>query len=361
MPEQNLSSLLSVYYRISDAPTPEKCCSQEVCFINFLSVFKGLPITLIADNVTDKTLAFVSQPGVKVIRTSLGNSDSFLYTLDLACKADTMFAYFSEDDYIHRQEAARLIVEGLRWSNYITLYDHPDKYLKERGYGEVGRCIKSETWHWRQTISTCNTFGANLGLMRQDMDIFRKYAIKGQVPNDHATWCELAQKKRTLTASIPGAAFNTHRVSEHSGFEWGQGWAVEQMKHVVEIVNVSRANQSILQTPPEDVAFEPVDLTARFEKREGLPNLAALGRTNHPALIPPVTAKTAPEPAQAVTEPSAVVQEPPAKIRKKNPDMRPPLAIPDPLGMHTENLKKKKYEIHDGNFGAFMPNNKEIA
>jgi len=347
-----LDQLLSVFFRISDSPTPEKCCQREVCFINFLSVFHALPITVIADNVGPQTLALVSQPGVKVIQTSLGNSGSFLHTLDLACQANTMFAYFSEDDYIHRPEAPRLIIEGLRWSNYVTLYDHPDKYLKERGYGEVGRCLKTETWHWRQTISTTNTFGANLGLLRQDMDVFRKHAT-GKVPNDHAQWCELAQKKRTLTVSIPGAAFNTHRACEHSGFDWGAAWASEQIRKVGEIVTSS--GYSLFQPPPEDATFEPCDLTVKpavnTPPPAGLPNLAALGRTTQMPQVPPKPVQTPPAASQTAPVPSE-----PSKVRKKSPPaIRPPLAIPDPAQMHKDNLTKKKYEVHEGNFGAFIP------
>lgn len=350
MTEQNLSSLLSVFFRISDAPTPDKCCQREVCFINFLSVFQGLPITVIADNVGPKTLQFVSQPGVKVVETKLGNSGSFLKQLELACDAGTMFAYFCEDDYIHRQESARLVIEGLRWSNYVTLYDHPDKYLRERGYGEVGRTLKSETWHWRQTISTTNTFGANLGILRQDMETFRKYA-QSPVPADHHTWVELGQKKRTLTVAIPGAAFNTHRVCEHSNFDWGQTWAAKQIEAVGEIIKASRAVQQpdVFQTPPEDVEFEPVDLTTgkpQSLRPPGLPDLAGMGKTTQQAQVPYVAPTSPPEANQTVSE---------AKIRKKQPQVKPPLAIPDPVGLHNENLKKKKYEVQDGNFGAFIP------
>jgi hypothetical protein len=359
MPEQNLSDLLSVFYRISDAPTPNKCCQREVCFINFLSVFQGLPITVLADNVGPKTLQFVSQPGVKVIQTNLGNSGSFLKQLELACEASTMFAYFCEDDYIHRQESARLVIEGLRWSNYVTLYDHPDKYLRERGYGEVGRTLKSETWHWRQTISTTNTFGANLGILRQDMDIFRKHA-QTPVPADHYTWVELSQKKRTLTVSIPGAAFNTHRVCEHSNFDWGQNWAAKQIQSVGEIIKASRDLQSrAFQTPPEDVEFNPVDLTTGKPANSmpkpldsGLPDLAAMGRTTQQLIVPNVPLpETPPDDRQIVSEPS--------KIRKKQPQtkplIKPPLAIPDPVALHKESLNKKKFEVQEGQFGTFIP------
>lgn len=325
----NFSNVLSAFFRISDSPTPDKCCQREVCFINFLNVFKGLPITVVADNVSPKTLAFVSQPGVKVVQTNLGNSGSFLASLELAAKAETMFAYFCEDDYIHRPEAAQLVVEGLRWSNYITLYDHPDKYIKERGYGEMGRCLKSETWHWRQTISTTCTFGANLGLLRQDMDVIRKHAT-GTTPADHAMWCELAQKQRSLTVAIPGAAFNTHRACEHSGFDWGQIWAFQQMKQIADAINRS----NVFQPPPDNLTFAPVNISSP----PGLPNLAAMGRTTQQANIPPVAAKASPGPSQSISE---------AK--------RPALAIPDPLGWHNESLKKKKFEVQEGNFGAFVP------
>ncbi len=337
MPEQNFSHLLSVFFRISDSPTPDKCCSREVCFVNFISIFKGYPITVVADNVSPKTLALVSQPGVTVHQTKLGNSGSFLFTLDLACKAETMFAYFSEDDYIHRVESPRLLVEGLRWSNYVTLYDHPDKYVKERGYGEVGRCLKTETWHWRQTISTTNTFGANLGHLRQDMELFKRYS-SGPVPNDHGQWCELARNKKTLTVAIPGAAFNTHRVCEHSSFDWGQIWAAEQINLVAKAVTAA----SVFQPPPENVTFEPVDLSVST-----LPNLASLGRTTKQPQLAKVEAPVASAASQELC--NAIVPE--SRVHKRT---KPVLAIPDPVAFHNENIKKKKCEVQEGNFGTFV-------
>ena len=298
----NVSQLLSAFFRISDSPTPDKCCSKEVCFINFLRVFNGLPITVIADNVSKKTLDFISQPGITVIETQLGNSGSFLHTLELASKATTMLAYFCEDDYIHRSESPRLLVEGLRWSNYITLYDHPDKYLQQRGYGEVGRCLKTETSHWRQTISTTNTFAANLEFLRQDMDVFKKHST-GPVPNDHAQWCDLAQRKRTLLVSIPGAAFNTHRVAEHSGFDWGASWVAKEVQQIADMVKTS---QEVFQSPPNNVNFAPVSLTLP----NGLPDLSTLGKTTIPAL-----------------------------------------AIPNVEQFHKQNIQKKEFEVQEGNFG----------
>jgi hypothetical protein len=308
----NFSNVLSVFYRISDSPTPDKCCPREVCFVNFLSVFRGLPIMVVADNVGPKTLSLIKQSGVPFIETSLGNSGSFLKCLELATQVDTLFSYFSEDDYIYRDHAPQLIVEGLRWSNYVTLYDHPDKYIKERGYGEVGRCLKTETWHWRQTISTCCTFGANVNLLRQDMDVFKKHC-QGKTPADHAMWCELSQQKRSLTTAIPGAAFNTHRVCEHSNFDWGNTWASGQIKKVVDAMN----QQGRFQHPPESVTFQPLELQ---KTTSGLPNLAALGKTSTP------------------------------------PQLRgPSLAIPDPMALHQQNINKKKYTLQEGELGVFTP------
>lgn len=309
----SFSNVLSVFYRISDSPTPDKCCPREVCFLNFLSVFRGLPLMIVADNCGPKTLGLVKQSGHPFIETSLGNSGSFLKCLELAAQTETMFAYFSEDDYIYRDHAPQLIVEGLRWSNYITLYDHPDKYIKERGYGEVGRCLKTETWHWRQTISTCCTFGANVAMLKQDMDVFKKHC-QGKTPADHPMWCELSQLKRSLTTAIPGAAFNTHRVCEHSNFDWGMTWASGQIKKVVDAIN----HQNQFRQPPESVEFRPLDAPPTTS---GLPSLSSLGKTSTPPRL----------------------------------GKGPTLAIPDPASFHKENTSKKKFTLQEGEFGVFTP------
>ena len=49
--------------------------------------------------------------------------------LDLALK-QTEGVYFVEDDYLHHPRSYQILIEGLELgADYITLYDHPDKYF----------------------------------------------------------------------------------------------------------------------------------------------------------------------------------------------------------------------------------------
>lgn len=352
----NLKEYLTVVYRISDGPTPGKFCSREACYANFLETFGGLPTVVVADNCGQATLSMVKSqrsPNMKIVETSLGNSKSFRLSLKYAIEATTHFVYFCEDDYLHRPESPYLLIEGLRWSNYVTLYDHPDKYVDKRGYGEIGRCIKTETSHWRQTISTCCTFGANTKILQEDAAVMTEFAAEGtKVPNDHGMWCTLAQKKRSLIVAIPGAAFNTHRTAEHSNFDWGASWATPYIKAAADI---SRPEAfSPFQQVDESLKFQPVDLKAPAPKMPvaapNVPAPATFGLPDISQFKEKAGSTTTLPAAPALT--ASIGNE--VKIRKKNPGLRPPLAIPDVGAYHQQQLLKKPDDVVKGQFGVFL-------
>ena len=124
-----------IYYRISDSgydKVKPEYINNKNCLNNFISVFGLSNLNIIADNVNDDTFMWISSLTDKIDRTQLGSgAQSFNYVLDKAIDLpDDEVIYFVENDYLHKQNSDKLILEGIKLgADYVTLYDHPDKYL----------------------------------------------------------------------------------------------------------------------------------------------------------------------------------------------------------------------------------------
>jgi len=218
---------MKILYRISDGGynkiKPEYVTKRGI-FLHFLKIFRGYDIYVFADNVSEDTYNFLKQHTRKVIRTSLSNAGSFMFSLDFALARfdENEKIYFAEDDYIYRKEAPKIIKEGLDIADYSSGYDHPDKYINhseggpnpfiEHG-GELTRVILSKSSHWKITNSFCMTFATTIEKIKQDYDIFKRHCSTTH-PFDFQIFCDLYQiKGRRLVSCIPS-------VSTHGETQW---------------------------------------------------------------------------------------------------------------------------------------------
>ena len=212
---------VKVYYRLSDhgyQKVKPDYIDNEKCLHNFISVFKNDDIEIIADNVSDKTYEWLSSLDLNVERTKLGSgAQSFNYVLDKAVKLeDNTIVYFVEDDYLHLPNARDILVEGMSvGSDYVALYDHPDKYINgnqggnpfiEDG-GEVTKVYRSKSCHWKLTNSTTMTFASRVKTLKEDLGIIKTWTI-GTYPDDFKMFLELRENGRSLITPLPG--YSTH-------------------------------------------------------------------------------------------------------------------------------------------------------
>lgn len=248
---------MRLYYRISDKGYPKQKlpgATKEVCLMNFCTAFQEAvfgplrntfmrggnlhcpPMLVIADRCEDDTYKMVADAGLAVQKTDLGNAKSLLHTLERAVKEneDDEILYFCEDDYLHLRTSPTLLQEGLKRSDYVTLYDHPDKYTRFYNGGEHSKVIKTASSHWRFTVSTCMTFGTTTKTLREDLDVFRKHC-EGDHPHDHFIFEELGKKGRRLAVPIPGAACHTDLAfSGEMKQILIEPWAIEMMEERLE-------------------------------------------------------------------------------------------------------------------------------
>lgn len=208
-------------YRISDGSyRKEKFphATKQHCIENFLTHFPADEVIIYADNVRDESFSWISKLGCEVIRTSGGSSAAgFRIVLDAALQmADDEVVYFVEDDYLHLPNSRKILLEGIERSNYVSLYDHIDKYMPARDGGnqyidddaaEVTKVFLTKSSHWKLTNSTTMTFATKVSVLREDEQIWRKYT-SGTHPHDFQCFIELREHGRTLATPIPG--YSTH-------------------------------------------------------------------------------------------------------------------------------------------------------
>lgn len=245
---------LYVFYRLSDNSYKKPRFPgsiKEVCLSNFLDAFPDSTyICLIADNCDGDTTRdaielicdYRMQPPYWTEEhiTNLGNAGAFRKALDMACDLpDETIVYFLEDDYVHLRthfkyqptwdspwnyDPYKLLCEGLTVGHYATLQDHPDKY-NEQGGGEKSEVWRTESTHWKQTISTTMTFASKAKWIKKDREVWLKHT-EGDHPNDHEAFVELGKIGRCLVSSIPGGAVHCDYSASPTGrLPFSEEWA----------------------------------------------------------------------------------------------------------------------------------------
>lgn len=200
----------------------------------------GRNICLIADNCHIPLLTELQARKLHFLETNLGNAGSFRHAYELALTLpDETLVYFVEDDYLHMPVAPYLLEEGIAVADYITVYDHPDKYGPSYDYGEISKVVKTKTCHWRYSISTTMTFATQVRTLKEDQEIWWKWTDTPH-PYDHEAFSELVAEGRKLAISLPGAACHTDlSYSMEIGENMIDEWAIDMM-----IADVSRSVES---------------------------------------------------------------------------------------------------------------------
>lgn len=216
----NDKDVVHIIYRISDAGYPKvklPIISNENCLKNALKCFPTDKVDwkIICDGCSDSTMEMVKRyfPESSIIVTSLGSgAATFNYAYDLAIQYNNNdIVYFLENDYLHLSDSLDILLDGFNLKNgendYITLYDHPDKYdtehicyyyMKKNTHVFLG-----EKSHWKTAFSTTMTFASKVVTLKKDEKIWRKWT-KTKHPYDFEIFLDLGKRGRSLLSPIPG-------------------------------------------------------------------------------------------------------------------------------------------------------------
>jgi hypothetical protein len=212
---------MQIVYRISDTgylKNKPDYINNNNCFDNAVKIFDKANWLVIADSVTDETKLYIESKVDKVNHVSVGHgAGTFNLALDFALTLDDYeIVYFVENDYLHKPDSQQVIESGFDLGfDYVTLYDHPDKYMNPveggnvfcLGRSEETRVFLGDYCHWKLTNSTTMTFASRVKTLKQDEDVLRKWTSETH-PHDFNMFIELKQRGRRLASSIPG--YSTH-------------------------------------------------------------------------------------------------------------------------------------------------------
>ena len=214
---------MKIIYRISDAgynKIKPDYINNEKCLDNAARVFTGADWSIIADNISEETNDMIQKYKSRdhIYYVSVGHgAGTFNLALDEALSyKDDEIIYFIENDYLHKSESQKILEEGFKLgASFISLYDHPDKYLDPRqggnpycgGGAEDTRVYLTNSCHWKITNSTTMTFASKVSTLKRVEPILRKYTSETH-PNDFQMFLELRQNNELLITPIPG--YSTH-------------------------------------------------------------------------------------------------------------------------------------------------------
>ena len=120
------------------------------------------------------------------------------------------YIYLLENDYLHDSRWITSLDELLKSHipfDYISLYDHPDKYPFNKCSHEmhqelVSKLFFTKTMHWRTTPSSCASFITSMKVFKEDNSILRMGLM------DHLMFDELNKIGRVMVSPIP--SLSTH-------------------------------------------------------------------------------------------------------------------------------------------------------
>jgi len=233
------------YHRFCDKARYGFGYDCKICFLNFIKKFnpKSYELTVIADNCDNKNIDFIknfcNQFNCKCIITNDGNSLGVINTCKLAFKnEEDTINYFIESDYIHKKnskEALFDIFNNFGFDNFVSLYDHPDKYhpyffntninmfLRDHCEIEEFKTFKSEIYYlksgwWRTSPATCFTFACDTKNLINNFHYFEESCSNKEKPDDYLLWKNILSNNKKLFTPIPSYA--GHTIFLPTGVDW---------------------------------------------------------------------------------------------------------------------------------------------
>ena len=186
--------------------------NYEKCYDNLLSTInsnKNVKINIVYDGREDNWVKNKLYNKFYEIEAK-EDMKSFWETIKLAHSdnliEDDDLIYFLENDYMHIEGWVDKVLElfqTYRGLDYVSLYDHNDKYFLPMYDNLTSKIFTTLSHHWRTTPSTCGSFITTKQKLDEDFDILS--TMRG----DHNKWLWLNENRgRFVFTPLPG--LSTH-------------------------------------------------------------------------------------------------------------------------------------------------------
>lgn len=199
--------------------------TREGCFNSFLNTMdEDCELNISFDGEVNGSGHFLENPKYngkfKLFERKGGNdAKSFLNLLNIAKEsdfADDDIIYFVEDDYLHNIGWPKILKEGFKFIDvdYITLYDHNDKYFYPMYEELLSKVGVTPSVHWKTIPNTTNTYACLGKTFKRDYDIHVQYCdTVGGLTRDFDKFAHLTREGHGLINPLPG--YSTHCEPEY--------------------------------------------------------------------------------------------------------------------------------------------------
>jgi len=201
--------------------------SYENCFTNLLQTIEGhnnIKLTLALDGDINQDFTKNYQNKFTLFSTNYQSSllsyRALLEYIKEQPMEPTDLIYYLENDYLHTDSWVEKIIElysTFSNLNYVSLYDHNDKYFLPMYDDLVSKIITTSSHHWRTTPSTCGSYIISRDIFEKDFDIW------ANAVGDHNTFLYLTEKKNRFTLTpIPGLSTHCMETLMSPTINWKQ-------------------------------------------------------------------------------------------------------------------------------------------
>jgi len=189
----------------------------EKCFINLLNTIKdknNIKLNVVMDGKIENNWIKKYKEFYNLYEFEGGNIEIITKTIykiikEYKCDNNDLI-YILENDYLHINGWDEKLIElykTFNGLNYISLYDHNDKYFLSQYEDLTSKIITTNSHHWRTTPSTCGSYIVPKYIFDDDFE------IQTTIIGDHNKHLYLNQhKERFILTPIPG--LNTHCMEE---------------------------------------------------------------------------------------------------------------------------------------------------
>lgn len=196
----------------------------EKCFFNLLDTIQGKEVDLHVIMDGDYSANFIRKYADRYILHPISaGSDklSFFSTWQIARNTlidDGDLLYFLENDYLHTHDWVQR-VQNLFLScgglQYVSLYDHGDKYFHPMYRNLMSRIFVSVDHHWRTTPSTCGSFIIPKKIFEED------FVEHTTIEGDHNKFLFLnSSKGRFVVTPMPGLSTHCLNTVMSPNVDW---------------------------------------------------------------------------------------------------------------------------------------------
>lgn len=203
-------------------PIPE--ANSRITYRSLLKSFEPHEVAVIADNASPEQQNYFMQQASCCYLTKLGNCGSFRLQIKLATHVHTAdIYYFCEDDHLHLPEQKQWLIAGLKHFDFVSLYDHPDKYAQWNEHGLMRKVLATPVGHFAGTPSTVMTFAIKRATLLKCIDFLTKSEHtnpKHSFPRDHQLFTELTQQGFTIGTCLPGRSTHCEREGLSPYTDW---------------------------------------------------------------------------------------------------------------------------------------------